>query len=367
MTSAPPSAEDRFDFDPTTGHIHSPPQRVFLEVTGRCNLACVHCPKDFGSSDTANEQHMSLELVERLAPWLRTARAINLNGVGEPMLAPQFDAILERACKGAAEVAFNTNGTLLTEAKAERLVELRVSSVSFSLDGLAFHQRVRGVPIEFVLSRIEYLERAKQRAGSELPYIGIAFTLMRDNAQELAPLLEQVLGKIKVHSVHVQPAILFWETLRDQDAYANPQIEHHLEQARLASHRHGVPLRVFRSTFAADERYDPQPLPALGHYSEAVGCLDPFGVATVCANGDLLGCSYGRDIGVNLLRDDPEQAWNCTAMRDLRRQLAAGQFLGKCKGCPCIFGSATSQAGPLRTGVHHSQARRFWGEQSLPA
>ena len=65
------------DYDAETGRMLQSPRQIFLELSSRCNLACVHCSKDFGTPYGHPEQDMSLQTIERLSPWLRDADSIN--------------------------------------------------------------------------------------------------------------------------------------------------------------------------------------------------------------------------------------------------------------------------------------------------
>lgn len=353
------------DFDPATGRVAHPPRQVFLELTGRCNLACVHCSKDYGLPEAKNERHMSLEVIDRIQAWIEQARFLNLNLVGEPLLAPHFEEVVRRAARGDAEVSFNTNAVLLNEERARFIVEQGVNSVAVSFDGTGFNQRVRGVPYGFVLERMEMLDRVRREAGSELPHLALAYTLFRDNIDELYPLLAEVLPKIRVHAVHVQPLIVFYETLRQQNVYAAPRLDAAVAECRELCARHGTEFVLFRSQFVQDERSEPMQdlVRELGPFSETYGCTDPFFEIKVRADGGVLACSYGREPLANVLHDDLDEIWNGDYYRRLRTDLHAQRFEGVCGECPYMFGSFENQEAPLRKGVHHSRADRFLGRE----
>src|SRR5262245_54092236 len=210
--------DDLVDYDPETGICRTTPRQLFLELTPRCNLACVHCPKDYGLPHPGDAD-MSRETLEALRPWLFAANSVNLNMVGEPLLAARFGHALDLCAVGSAAVGFNTNGLLLHDAMCERIVAARVHSVVVSIDGVETHEAVRGVPFTVVAGRLENLHRAKLRAGSDLPHLGIAYTLMRRNLHELPRALADLLPRVPIDYVHVQPLIVFYETLRGQNVY----------------------------------------------------------------------------------------------------------------------------------------------------
>src|SRR5215475_5866725 len=67
---------------------------------------------------------------------------------GEPMLHPQFFAMVERVCSRGAQLKIETNGHSLTADNCARLKELGVKAVQVSLDGATSatfnRMRVRG-------------------------------------------------------------------------------------------------------------------------------------------------------------------------------------------------------------------------------
>ena len=83
------------------------PRQVFLELTPRCNLACVHCPKDYGLVSESPEVDMPLETIERLEPWLHDANSAHLNIVGEPLIATHFTHALDVCARARTPVTFN--------------------------------------------------------------------------------------------------------------------------------------------------------------------------------------------------------------------------------------------------------------------
>src|SRR5687767_12962599 len=145
--------DELIEFDPATGRCETTPRQLFLELTTRCNLACVHCSKDYGLP-WPDDRDMSLATLQRLEPWLTRAHAVNLNLVGEPLIARHFREALALGARGGAAVGFNTNGLGLTPATCEELVAARVESVVISIDGVESNQPIRGVPYAVLRERV---------------------------------------------------------------------------------------------------------------------------------------------------------------------------------------------------------------------
>ncbi len=357
--------EQLIRYDAATGIVHSPPQQIFLELSGRCNLACVHCPIDYGLPESALRTDMPRRLIERQMPWLHRARFVNLNLVGEPLLAEHFDWALSEIAKGGAEIGFNTNAVLLSEERCEHLIRARVQSVSVSIDGTSLHQRIRNIPYEKTAEKIRLLDRTKRRLGSELPHVGIAYTLMKSNANELLAMLDDLLGSAQIHAVHVQPLVVNYETLRDENAYEVDGIDELLAEARKRCERNGTELIMFRSQFAEDEHEmgSLRQLHELGPHSDLLGCSDPFFEMKIHHDGSVDGCSFGQSAPGNALAQDIGEIWNDAWYRELRMRLLAKRYEGRCGTCPLIHGGLLNQLSPIREGVHHSRAESFFASK----
>ena len=109
------------------------PSQIHLSVTDRCFLPCEHC--DIWKNDTVDlptEQWLSL--IDRLGQWCAPG-GMNFVG-GEPLLRKDLERLIATAVGYGFETSFNTNGWLVTEKRAQSLVDAGVSTVYVSLDGL---------------------------------------------------------------------------------------------------------------------------------------------------------------------------------------------------------------------------------------
>ena len=240
-------------FDPETGRVDHVPHQIFLESSSRCNLKCVHCSTDFGVPENEG-MDMPLETVKRLAPWLEKTRFINLNGIGEPLLAANFNEIIELCSRGTAELSFNTNGMLLSDQRCDTIVAAGVNSVAISVDGWETHESVRGVPYETVRSRIVRLGAAKQRAGKDLPHLAVAYTLMKRNLPELPRMLEDLLPLGILAAVHVQPLVVFYEGLKEENIYLAENVDPIFDRCHALAKQYDTALMLTRSSLKVDER-----------------------------------------------------------------------------------------------------------------
>lgn len=129
-------------------HTTRPPASVlepflFLYITEKCQLRCRHC---YMGDRLDTERTMSAAQVEHLLSYLRVAHGqykVYLLG-GEPTTHPELDAILDACQRQGFKVVVTSNG--LIPARAWPMLDTRVNSMSFSLDGAraATHEAMRG-------------------------------------------------------------------------------------------------------------------------------------------------------------------------------------------------------------------------------
>ena len=128
----------------TNGGFH--PSLISWNLTRKCNLRCPHCYLEAG---TAAENELTtaecLGLLEEMKS-LGTEMVI-LTG-GEPLLRRDIYELANAASSQGLWVVMGTNGVLVTEAVARKMVECGVKGVGISIDSLdpEKHNSFRGGP-----------------------------------------------------------------------------------------------------------------------------------------------------------------------------------------------------------------------------
>ena len=174
------------------------PLIVGWELTLACNLRCRHCGSDAGRA-RADELTLqeALNICDQLPPLL--VQEVNFTG-GEPLLHPDWPAIVERLRMLRIQTKMLTNGLLLRPDVVRRMADLGVAAVGVSLDGgEATHDRIREDPGLFrrALAGMEELRRA------DIPSTVIT-TVNALNIDEL-PALADLLVAAGVKRWQVQP------------------------------------------------------------------------------------------------------------------------------------------------------------------
>ena len=163
---------------------------VAWEVTRSCNLACGHCRASAQSGPYAGEldTEKCLGLLDEIAG---VAKPVIILTGGEPLLREDIYKIAAYGDKKGLRMVLATNGTLVDEAVAGKLIEAGIRRVSISLDGPdpKSHDAFRGVPGAFAgaLSGIE----AMKRAGLEFQ---INTTITQKNLTQIKEIHDLALG-----------------------------------------------------------------------------------------------------------------------------------------------------------------------------
>jgi pyruvate-formate lyase-activating enzyme len=165
--------------------VRTPPIRLWIESTARCNLRCVMCPnKDMHDSEKGV---MSLELFRTLIDQIAgRAHDIYLHHRGEPLLNPALFDMIRYAAAHGLRTRFHSNGCLLTPDKAAKLLDAPPDMISFSIDGFEkeTYERVRvGAVFEETLANVfGFLEKRRAR-GFRKPYVIIEKILFRGRTE----------------------------------------------------------------------------------------------------------------------------------------------------------------------------------------
>ncbi len=167
------------------------PQAVHIEITNRCNLKCVMCPHP---TMTRTQGQMSEELFRKIIAEISGHRLLLENvaimGLGEPMLHTDFERLVTIAAEaGVPNLYVSTNGTALTEKRAQRLVEDgALGRLIISLDGATkeTYEAVRiGGRFDLVMENTMRVLRIKRALGRRKPVVTLQILTMPRTRHEI--------------------------------------------------------------------------------------------------------------------------------------------------------------------------------------
>src|SRR5262249_26549038 len=164
-----------------------------LEVTGSCNFKCRMCLVRYRPT-LGRSASISFERFRRLMESLPLVRDVTLQGLGEPLLAPDVFEIVAWASARGVRIGFNTNGSLLTRRAGERLLEAGLDWLYVSVDGARkeTYEFVRGqARFEVVERNVRGFVALMRERGATRPELSLVMVLMRRNLPELPAIVEQ--------------------------------------------------------------------------------------------------------------------------------------------------------------------------------
>jgi len=308
---------------------------VAWEVTRSCNLACAHCRASSvsgpyeGELDTAACYHLLDEIAAFSQP------VIILTG-GEPLLRPDIWEIAAYGNRKGLRMVMATNGTLVTEEVAKKMLAAGIRRVSVSLDGpdAESHDRFRRVTGAFAgaLAGIE----AMQRAGMEFQ---INTTITRDNLNHIKEIHDLALkiGAAAHHIFLLVPTGRAKE-LAEQEISAE-QYEQTLEWFYERSLAYPIQLkatcaphyyRIFHQRRGGLNRE------TTGHPLNAMtrGCLGGVSFCFISHTGQVQPCGYLElDCG-QIKKTGFQDVWNQSPIFQDLRDLSL--YKGKCGECEFI-------------------------------
>jgi MoaA/NifB/PqqE/SkfB family radical SAM enzyme len=218
----PPDLEKKLGLEPgspvevTSDHgrleiqpnIHSL-NRLYLEPTSRCNLACRTCIRNTWAEPMGD---MDWPVFERLAAQLRRfphLESVMFGGFGEPTVHPRLLDMVRAVKALGLRAEITTNATTLDEAHVDGLLRERLDTLWISLDGVteeSFDGIRAGASLSRVLENVERLGRRNGRDGHTID-IGLAFVVMKTNLGDVKHLdrLARDVGARRILVSHVLP------------------------------------------------------------------------------------------------------------------------------------------------------------------
>jgi radical SAM protein with 4Fe4S-binding SPASM domain len=299
---------------------------LFVEITQRCNLACLHCGSDCSSQPRLDE--LSVVEWERFFDFLGanadTSRLLLVVTGGEPLCTPQLPRILRSLARNRLTFGMVSNGWALDAAMLGRLVDHGLRSMTISLDGLAdTHDWLRGRAGSFerALSAIAAVVNAR------IPNFDIVTCANPRNLDQL-PVLRGLLREVGV------PAWRLFSIFPRGRARKNPEVQ--LSSGQLS--------RLL--AWIAQARLETNTSPSIqwsceGFLPDAIDqkvrdepffCRAGINIGSVLCDGSISACpNIPRSlVQGNIRRDDFFDVWEnrFAPFRD-RSWMASGD----CKGC----------------------------------
>jgi radical SAM protein with 4Fe4S-binding SPASM domain len=308
------------------------PLQAWLEVSARCNLRCQMCAINYDSRyrpQGTRPPFFQPELFARLRPIFPRLLRAYLFGLGEPTLNPYLIDYIRELSAAGVEVAFNTNATLIDDAKAREIADAGTKRVTVSIDGAQAetYEAIRvGATFEKVMRGI----RALIAAGLEVDFSMVAMKSNLDDVPRLVDLCADVGGK----GVHVEPLYSQVGSPELDEHYARenlggvPGAVDRFEDAARRASQHGI---RFGSRFRGVETFDY--VDVAREQRATWTCSEPWASIWVTSAGDVRTCCLNDKSFGNLNEETFEEIWNGDAYQRFREQHARREHPEGCANC----------------------------------
>jgi len=191
--------------------IHNPflPWAIDIEPTVACNLTCIMCHSE-KIREHREIKNMSFDNFRKIIDSVPTLLRVTVQGMGEPLLSPDFLKMVRYANQKDIAVTTTLNATFMDEERARKVVDSGISRIYISLDGATreTYENIRkGADFDKTINGIRHLIKSRKKKGS--PFIDLWMVGVGENITEL-PLMIDLACELGVDSLSLQPDITYW-------------------------------------------------------------------------------------------------------------------------------------------------------------
>jgi radical SAM protein with 4Fe4S-binding SPASM domain len=166
---------------------------LFLEITRKCNLNCLHCGSDCITDNASPELSTEswLKIIDYFCDRYSPELTFVITG-GEPLVHKNLLRIVKKIQERKHRWGMVSNGLLLTQEKFDALIDAGLYSITLSIDGKEIsHNKLRNSSISYkkVLQAIEIVGQ------SNLKYKDAVTCVYPDNLNELDDIAEILINK----------------------------------------------------------------------------------------------------------------------------------------------------------------------------
>ena len=311
--------------------IETTPSLLSWNLTRMCNLRCPHCYMEAGKKA---EHELTTEECLRLIDDMKAlgTEMLILTG-GEPLLRKDIYDIARYASEQGIWVVMGTNGVLITDAVAQKMVECGVKGVGISIDSLdpEKHNSFRGGPDAW-----EYSVRALDICRAHGLQVLVQTTIMEMNRQEIPQLIDFTREKgawsfnlyFLVQTGRGQEMNdLSAEQTEDVLSYlVDIQDEYRpmLVRSKCAPHFKRIAYERGRGGL------------------ESGGCMAGTQYGRITPGGDVTPCPYMTVVAGNVRKQSLQEIWQTSPIlqqlrdpKQLKGRCGACEFNELCGGCRC--------------------------------
>ena len=339
--------------DEGTGRADRLPMGAVYEATMRCNLHCEFCyVGDLLNLEGEWREELSLEALAKAFPD-KDGLQISLTG-GEIFMRKDIMSVLDLfRTKGYACGYLTTNGTIITDERAEALADLSAKGflkhISVSVDGPKdLHDAARGLKgtFERTTQGLKRLQAAAKKKGAPLR-VSINTTVAHESLEALDRMVD-VAGELGVDAIGLNHLMFSTpeevaETVKIIGAPDASVIatfvtrDPGLDVARVRQQVGALAAKCRERNILFDYRPKVHEPLMDSYYTPGTKlngrCLYPFLHARVSFSGKMFFCPFIRVEVGDLTQNSLEEIWNGERFVEMRRRLLEHGIFPVCRRC----------------------------------
>lgn len=319
------------------------PSLVSWNLTRMCNLKCPHCYLDAGKK--GREELNTEECLAVLDEMVELGTEMVILTGGEPLLRKDIFKIARTAADRGLWVVMGTNGVLVDDRVAAKMVECGIQGVGISIDSTdpEKHDRFRGGPDAWRYS-MKALETCRDHGLQVL----VQSTVMEENREEVPAMLE-LARDLGAWSFNLYFLVQTGRALRDptRSMGRNGNTMHELSSGAteellkdLVRYQDEYKPMLVRSKCAPQFKRIAHEMGLAG--LESGGCMAGTQYCRITPEGDVTPCPYMDMIAGNVRDGGFKAVWNgsqvLSELRDpelLEGRCGACEYKELCGGCRC--------------------------------
>lgn len=303
------------------------PYMLDIEPTINCNAKCIMCHAE-KLRKKKRIRTMSFEDFRTIIDKMPTLIRLMIQGMGEPLMCPDFFAMVDYAVRKDIAVLSTFNAHFCTPTNSRRIVDSGMLRLHISIDGATkeTYERIRiGADWETTIAGIRNLVRA--RGKSSRPGIDLNMVGMKENIKEL-PQMVQLACDLGVDSLTFETDISYWGKGEFRLRMS--------EQSVFIDQRLLVDMVNSAKSIAQKNRFD-FIFTRRHSYNKENPCLWSFRSGAVSTDGYYVPCCILFDPDIvnfgNVLTTDFHDIWNGEQIQRFRTRIGRMNIPECCQDC----------------------------------
>ncbi|MDQ6894300.1 MAG: radical SAM protein [Acidobacteriota bacterium] len=314
---------------------------VFMDQNNRCNLKCKMCGFSDPRVSALPKYDMPRGLFDTIATQIfPQTNFLVLSILTEPFMTRDFPDRLERVRE--FEVPYSeiiTNGTLLNETSIRKIIDAKITCLTFSIDGgtKETYEAIRvGARFQSVMYNLSLFQSMRRNRHVALPAVRMNHVLSEVNIDRFDDFLA-LAGKVRPERIGVRTVSRMSNALIQENREPEFWVKVGAARQKLAAFcgRTGIENAGYL-------RDRPTPIDLFTERGDRMICRAPWEALAIHPNGDIYPCmAWTRPPIGNLLRRTFDEIWTGEELESLRRE-----FEDRLPGLDCLNCSIRSDTSP---------------------